>query len=992
MRRARLGVLFLVMAATTGDDALPSRSARAAPETAAAPAPATKVIIYRPQNKFINATGFCFGNVEISGFPKGSIQIVSTQLGPSSAVDIQITAHRGVVRIHRSPATGIGGSCDYDKESNNGSILAGEIASVAIRARIVSENGHETVAVFPVGGVHVHLRHSRDHLAPLDGGTLTFLGDDVVIENPADRWIAKPTSLTGMLRVQPARARLSKAVLLLPGIAAPASVTLASRGQVAFDLDTSTGNPRLFDGVMAGSGSTVSLAERAADLALPRLTLRAEALAWAGTELTARKGSDTVAIRDLTVRAATASYASEIAATMALASPVQIGALEARKLTHGDTLTLGDILLKNVAARARDLRVRAPDGRPIATLSADLAVDELSDAHLVGRLAAGTISELKALPSGLAVAGLAARFDTRSPRATLTGEMKVGALPLGALWLRDVAARWRFQYVEDWTFAFQAESRTGQLSVYRDPSRSDELYRAALRLFSIEGTANVLPPSGGAALRIEPGKLCLALDQITTLRPAVLGGRLVFPDGTLEATNHEALLATGDAVSGSLQLTTPSVRIEHVALTLDPARPPVPISAQLEGSDVTVGLVIQEGGLRLIDADLHAKSFEIAPDKPTELRTAGVRVTVRRMTIDQLHVNYARGVGAFQLKAVSLDALGFARDDASPYLAGRVTQPIAFDSLSGALATAGTSSGLALQQARMSRAVVTLADLSYRAPDKLQLSGSSARLELQDAAPDHLACHLRIDGGSARLAGSVTGEIALASADLQFETRADKHTGTGTIALGPAAASVEVGVPLQLCSDRLPLVVNVGTPGGSGRVDVDDRGLHLRLDLPTLGAHVSLPHDFHCLWNQHIMDIPEVRVPYWYPCGVFPPKVCQGWATIVPHISVDVPMLLRIFQLTTSARVTGTVIQAGGERGFTLCGGHLDAIDPPAPGAILFHISPHIPGGLPMDIVQAPIDLAVGTFESTFAQVLGDVAALLNSAGLGRQWSIFGGC
>ncbi len=991
MRPARLGTLLIVIPAIIANDALPSRPARADSQITIAPL-VINTQVYHPENEWSQATSFCFGNVEIAGFPKRSISIISTQAGFSSAVEIRIAATSGHLRIHRSPATGVGGSCDYGKESNDGSILAGEIASLKIKASIVYQDGHPVTVVFPTGAVHARLRRSRDNLAPLDGGTLTFLGGDVDIENPEDRWIAKPASLTGALRVQPARARLSKAALLLPGVAAPASVTLESREKVAFDLDTATGKPRLFDGTMAGLGSTVSLTERATDLALPRLTLRAEALAWGRTELTARKGSDTFTIQNLTVRAATASYASEIAATMALGGPMQIGTLEARKLTHGDALTLGDVLLKSIAARARDLRVRAPDGRPIATLSADLAVDELSDAHLVGHLVAGAISEMKALPSGLAMTGLAVSFDTRSSRPTLTGELTLGALPLGALWLRDVAARWQFQYVKDWTFTFQVQARTGQVSVYRDPSRSDELYRAALTRFSIEGTANVLPASGGAALRIEPDKLHLALDQITTLRPAVLGGRLVFPAGTLEATNREVLLATGDTASGSLQLTTPSVRIERVALTLDPARPPVPTSAQLDGSDVTVGLTIQEGGLRLIDADLHAKAFEVAPDTPIELRAAGVRVTVRRMTIDQLHVSYARGAGAFQLKTVSLDALAFARDDASPYLAGRVTQPIAFESLSGEFAPVGGSGGLALQQASMSHAVISLADLSYRAPDKLQLSGASAQLELQDAAPDHLSCHLRINGGSARLAGSVTGEIALTSADLQLETRAGKHTGTGTIALGPAAASVEVGVPLQLCGDKLPLVVNVGTPGGSGRVDIDDHGLRLRLETPTLDAHVSLARAFQCQWNQHVMDIPEVRVPYWYPCGVLPPKVCQGWATVVPHISVDVPMLLRIFHLTTSARVTSTVIQAGGERGFTLCGGHLDAISPPAPGAVLFHVNPHIPGGLPMRIVQAPIDAAVGALESTVLQVLGDVAALLNSAGLGRQWSIFGGC
>ena len=190
----------------------------------------------------------------------------------------------------------------------------------------------------------------------------------------------------------------------------------------------------------------------------------------------------------------------------------------------------------------------------------------------------------------------------------------------------------------------------------------------------------------------------------------------------------------------------------------------------------------------------------------------------------------------------------------------------------------------------------------------------------------------------------------------------------------------------------MPLIVNVGASGGTGHVDVDDKGLRFRLDLPVLAANVRLAQAFSCQWNQHIGDIPEKRVSFWYPCSVFPPKFCQGWTVIVPHMSIDIPMILRILRLVTSARVANTVIKSDGETGFSLCEGHLDGITPTLPGDLLFDVSPHIRGGLLMDIVQAPLEEALGIIQSTFTQVLWNVAAMLNAAGFGRQWSIFGPC
>lgn len=985
MRRAQLGVLLTAIGATVINDALPSRLAHADPLIT------IQIVPNGPaaEDVFSRATSICFGNVEIAGFPQRSIKAGATRPGPMTAVEIHMAAFRGVMRIHRSPALGVGGSCDYGNESNTSSILAGQIVSLSLKASIVYQHGAPVTIVVHQGSLRARLRRSTDNLAPLDRGTLTFLGGDVELENPTEQWVVNPASIKGTLRVKPSKARLSKAALILPGIATPASVTLESRAPVAFDVDTDTAQPSLVEGTMSGRGAVMRNAEHPEDLVLPRLTLRTGALAWARTELVARKGLQTIALRDLTIRAATASYDREITATMELVGPMQVGALEAGKVAHGNALTLSDVTLRGIAVQVRNLRVSAPDGRAIATIGANLALGELSDAHVYGKLGSGTVSELKSLPDGLAIGGMEASFDTRTLRPTFSGDLTVRVLPIGALSLRDLTARWTFEYVDPWTFSFGVKTGSGQLSVYRDPSRSEELYRAAVARFSIEGTANLLPPPGGVALRIEPDKLELGLDRIAALRPAVLGGRLVFPTGTLKAVNREAIVATGDAASGSLQLQTPSVRLERVALTLDPDRPPVPTSAQLDGSNVTVSLAIQQGGLQLLDADLHATAFEVAPDAPTELRAAGVRVTVRRMTIDHLQVRYARGAGEFKLQTVSLDALSFAREG-EPYVAGRVTTPIALASLRGDLVP--SRAALALQQTSMSSAVIELADLSYRAPDSFQMSAASARIELQNASPDQISCRLRLERGTARLAGSLTGEVTVTSADLELETHGGTHTGSGTVAIGPAVASVEATVPLEICHSQLPLVVNVGTAGGSGRVAIDNQGLRLQIEMPTLGARVSLPRAFACRWGVHLLDIPEVRIPYWYPCSVIPLKFCQGWAAIVPHISIDVEMVLRILQLTAAARVTNTVIRAAGANGFAPCGGHLDSIAPPGPGDILFLISPQLPGGLPMDILMAPLHLVVGALESALAQLLGDVAALLNSAGLGRQWSIFGHC
>jgi hypothetical protein len=556
--------------------------------------------IRRPDSEWAFATSFCVGDLEMSGLPKGSVSLVAAHPGFAKSYDLRIQAYAGIVKLHHGATLGPKGNCDYKDSPGMPSAVGGTISFADVKVTILfGEDGQPKQVLLPPGGVKVHLRRSTDNIAPLDGGRLSFLGSDLVMENPEDQITISPASIAGKVRVTAPKARLLDAAILLPGAGTTATTTLDSAGPVSFDLDTATRMASFHEGTLNGSGATLRPAGKDGDLKLANLALHVDQLSWERTSVLAGKDARVV-LSKMTVHASSGSYSGPVLAKLTFGKSFSISEVTAREVTHGTAVALGDLLLKEVKANTQDVSVMKPDGQQIAKFQGDVAITEMDERYIAGSFLATQGAVIRSLSSSLSLTDLDVKFDTRSTPTKLGGTVIVRTLPLGSVLLKDIETQWKIGYLENWKIGFQVAARKGFISLYSDASRREELYQTALGSFDAAGTVDLAPPKDSAALHIDKGKLRLNLARINTLKPAVLGGRLVFPKGNLDAENTEPIDVTEEVAAGAIQLTTPAVRVENFAFMLDPAARPASTSATMDGTGITVSASLHQGGFRII--------------------------------------------------------------------------------------------------------------------------------------------------------------------------------------------------------------------------------------------------------------------------------------------------------------------------------------------------------------------------------------------------------
>jgi hypothetical protein len=882
-------------------------------------------------------------------------------------------------------------------------LLEGKIVSLDLTVGHRVSAGSQNSFIIPPGKFSLTIARVSAGFSRIGGGRLDLSGSRAWIENPT-RINISSAGTTGLFRIESWNRRLAGASLRLAGGAQATGDFLVSGGSnIAFDLDTATGQARLYDANLVAANLSFSNGNLDGEAAI----FEAVAVSAKRANVVARKGQLSIAVSDVSGQAERGQVGGR---PNLLFQQAQLRWIKAEAPGQQSDATfisepLGFAGLS--VAGAAELRV-ADQVLAAGGTQTDYRVLGRQDVGGVVRMTSPTTPALDfVLPSG-AVSVLELTMSGRPDAPDLAGSMVTSRLSVSGL-----------RFAAPGRLAFSAKAAQSELRIPLKLSLSniagdfeiaepnqDILLRATLRRLLLAGDIVVdLGNVAASRLEVPKSRLLLHLDAAAAAKPILAGIKPTLASTGVVAENETPLIVRRAGATGLIGLETPVLILGQPVLKVGSAGTSARVAVDIKAEGgASLRYDLASSAMSLAAADLRVRDADVNPlDQGLIIDAGGFLVREPRLRVQRLHVKLVKGETRGTVAGAGLSLAGSRVSKPAPRptdvaIEGRITKPFSIATLAGVARV--DAKEIALESLQLGQVGFGLGGADLRFGEGFKLDDASIDLHAVQArsvtGPQAEAAgtaglfftDLKIQAaGKLRSSGTFDLDVSptLSGLELLLSGRSDRLSGQGKAALSPLLGKLTVPLSTGFtCAAgnklEVPVTARLATGPSSLTIAAADGDFSAEGSFIAFGVNLSFAGDKRCSTrpDKHVIQkevmgsmtglCPTLRKPF---------RKCTWKTVIVPEISVTYEIEMRILGLTASAYLENPRIRFGSKTQFLCNVGSMRLIAPAIVGGYYPQLSnPTVLN----DVINAIIQGIAIPVESAIATGLLNVAAITFNA------------
>jgi hypothetical protein len=969
-------------------------------------------------NQIRNSKGFCIGHFELVGFPRGQWTLGNAVSGDSGTTyDFTLQFSDSQTAVLYTYAQGaalrkrIGEQSNSDEGVRKQAIITAKVREAVIRGSLTMKDNVITAIRIPQlvrqgqslrKGLSIVATQVTPSVRNVFGGTIEFGNSQIEIANRDDDIELTASELNGSLRLKSTDAHLAVQVgLKNDPRRQPLQFAVTSANPAEIRVALGNGVTTIENGVFrAGELSLTSDTPEPSTLRVGRIQLKYGGISAERITLTARESILTSSLEQLAFSALEGSYKGKMNVTVlrtdaATASKVGGDAEGSSAGITVDPKSLGDARLSSADIRIDTGAISLRGAGKIAVQSADESTIDGSVVYTSVSLGGlGGVSEAAVLEN-LKIAGHSTpteyagttagslrtlrlgRAVMQSRSGTLSGDFGTG---------RDVSLR----------MAFDAPGSFAMTGV----SGVDANFAATLRSALLQGS---LSPNNDA-VSFPADSIHLVIDSLHAGAGKLLGGVPIFSQEALKLKNIDSISLNQTATLGSLDFTANKFSVANPQVWTAAKDAELPLGGDLAAAGPTLLKALLGGGdVVPISGVLARDNIVLTPPQgitSVTFRISGVDVEVKSLAIRRIEIQPTFDISDFSVNAqvtatgIQITA-GRISQDQNPTFIGTASEPVSAEKISGTIKL--TSFPLQFTSLGIQNARITLSDVSYATPDKVQIHAAKTVLNLATLTDTDATGNLSLTDGRVHVAESAT-DATVGQMTLQFNGPKANPVANGNVRFNDISLSSDTRMEaVQQCTDKgdkMPVRISAQAGGLDGPISIKDGKSTFRL--ASNDAQFQVFKDaalWQCEWDQ---KVGELSVSY--PCcenlcggDIKYPCDCHICTHKIADINVRWQLTVSMFQM--SGQVTQIKFKSDPGKGIKPCEGHITQLNPFPPGDPLFALNPTPPGGnIGADIVRAAIAAATAPFTTSIGNSLGNLASVASFTKIGNSFYTFGDC
>jgi len=760
-------------------------------------------------------------------------------------------------------------------------------------------------------------------------------------------------------------------------------------GRIRFNLDVSSGEMQLFEGILrAGESSGSAMNWQAAGLDFSSSELRSKRL-----KVDVKSHEIVATFDDLEIQCEDLFHEGVPSFRVDPSGPINATALSAMGTQTQDDLSLATFVWKDLVMEGEHVSVLRADATSSLQGAARIELSSLSDTRIEGSadfpdpdISALTVLALIENPENLHL-----NLSGLKNALAVDGGLEYDNLSFGKLLIDSPLLQPLTFRLSDSGDVGQARfevgikiDSAGAMFKMGDQTGVDGEFSLQTELLELDlGFAIVLGDGpDNPRLEISKGEFSAGIAATATNSPVLFGAPIAMAGVSASVSVPSPVTVTANMTDGSIDVSVDGIVATGGEMTFSAEdqttfRIESPLSTS---AGATVGIDLASGRYHLREASFVLNDLVASSSAATGVDVAGMQVTSPRLSIGLFELKVHDSEGRFTLQDLRFEADSITI--AGPPMISLESAPgLEIPRLEARLFSDQTSA-LAVLDARAFNLDIEVPKATFVSPDGFRIVGRAASLVAEEVALDRVTGKIHIEGGSLAVASpseNVTGSATFREFDLSIVKTPDDLTGDGSIHIESLKLEAKDRLEVGQCSNNDQWKLKAIAEFGGSDIILSLSEDHLSGTAQLSSGSVEIADDGYsrCEWDEDIVLWEKQEAVVDIPCfNGWEIHNCRHRITLVPEARAKIHWVAELHDLSAKARFSDISVALDGDNGVRVCPEKI-TLDPPY---IVANYHPNvrsssvpIVGNLLRDLIRGAATL----FESTLASSLGTNAAAL---------------